>query len=79
VAKKLTIEVDERLAERIEQIARRRRQSVSELTSSLYETLIASEIDENLAPITARYKGVLPNTEIDARRAATEYLAHKHG
>lgn len=79
MAKKLTIEVDDRLAERIEEIARRRRQSVSELTSSLYETLLAAEIDENLAPITARYKGVLPNTELDARRTATEYLAHRHG
>jgi hypothetical protein len=79
VAKKLTIEVDERLADRIAEIARRRRQSISELTSSLYQTLLVAEIDENLAPITARYKGVLPNTEIDARHTATRHLAAKHG
>lgn len=81
MAKKLTIEVDERLADQIERIARRRHQSISELTSSLYQTLLVAEIDENLAPITARYKGVLPNTEIDTRRTATEHLAHNlcHG
>lgn len=79
MAKKLTIEVDERLADRIAEIARRRRQSISDLTSSLYQTLLVAEIDENLAPITARYKGVLPNTEIDARHIATRHLADKHG
>jgi len=79
MAKKLTIEVDERLADRVEEIARRRSQSISELTSSLYQTLLVAEIDETLAPITARYKGVLPNTGIDARPAATEHLARKHG
>jgi hypothetical protein len=79
VAKKLTIEVDEGIANRIEQIARRRRQSISELTSSLYQTLLIAEIDENLAPITVRYKGVIPDTEIDARGTSTERLSHKHG
>lgn len=79
MAKKLTIEVEDHLAERIEQIARRRHQSVSELTASLYQTLLVTEIDEARAPITARYKGVLPSTDIDDRSAATDYLAHRHG
>lgn len=79
MAKKLTIEVEDHLADQIEQIARRRHQSISELTASLYQTLLVTEIDEKLAPITARYKGVLPNTEIEDRSAATNYLAHRHG
>ena len=79
MSKKLTIEVDEQLADRIERIARRRRQSVSDLTSSLYRTLITTEIDDKLAPITSRYKGIIPPTEIDDRVAAAEHLARKHG
>ena len=79
MAKQLTIEVDEQLADRIEQIARHRGQSVSDLTSSLSQTLLVTEIDEKLAPVTSRYKGIIPDSEIDERIAATEHLAHKHG
>ena len=79
MAKQLTIEVDEQLADRIEQIARHRGQSVSDLTSSLYQTLLVTDIDEKLAPVTSRYKGIIPDSEIDERIAATEHLAHKHG
>lgn len=79
MAKQLTIEVDEQLADRIEQIARHRGQSVSDLTSSLSQTLLVTEIDEKLAPVTSRYKGIIPDSDIDERIAAIEHLAHKHG
>jgi hypothetical protein len=76
---KLTLRLEKQVIERIKTVALRRRQSLSALTTELYQATLNAEAEQtggDFKGIAGKYKSIVSATEIGDYREA--YLREKH-
>lgn len=78
---KLTLKMEKEIIEKIKLYAMQHHISVSSLTKRLYKNILIQEynyIENELSPITSKYKGILRTPEKDDDDVKYEYLKEKY-
>ena len=78
---KLTLKMEKEIIERIKLYAMQHHISLSSLTEDIYKEILINKYnyDENqLSPITSKYKGIIKTQERDDDNSKFEYLKEKY-
>ncbi len=77
---KLTLRMDDSVIIKIKKFSEKHNISISKLAESLFQNILNHEktIENDLAPITKKYKALISKKNFDAEKSKYDYLRKKY-